>query len=91
MDWLLGDVQKTKNPGLLLQGAFGTFKVTGPAGEVNLYECKQGYSIKSIVNIDTVEPRNDGFFLVEKIGEQIVAAEPIALPATNLRHRTARA
>jgi hypothetical protein len=87
MDWKLGEVQETLDPGLVLRGASGTFKVTGPTGEVNLFECKQGYSIKSIRFLEQVEPRASTYFLIEKIGEPIVAIE--SPPATNLRHKTA--
>jgi hypothetical protein len=89
MDWLLGDIQKTLDPGLVLRGAAGTFKVTGPTGEVNLFECKAGYSIKSIRFIEQVEARNDGYFLVEKIGEPITAGIESPPAVTNLRHKTA--
>jgi hypothetical protein len=88
MDWKLGEKQETMDPGLVLKGALGTFRVTGPTGEVNLFECKQGYSIKSITFIEQSEPRANGYFLVEKIGEPITT---VADPPANLRHRTAAA
>jgi hypothetical protein len=89
MDWKLGEKQETMDPGLVLKGALGTFRVTGPTGEVNLFECKAGYSIKSITFIEQSEPRANGYFLVEKIGEPITTVD--YLPATNLRHKTAGA
>jgi hypothetical protein len=93
MDWKLGEVQETLDPGLVLRGASGTFKVTGPTGETNLYECKAGYSIKSIRFIEQNEPRPNGYFLVEKIAEPITAGSMLdnPLPAQVARHRTAGA
>jgi hypothetical protein len=87
MDWKLGEIQETLDPGLVLRGASGTFRVTGPAGEVNLYECKAGFSIKSIRYIETTEPRNNNYFLIEKIGEPVLAIE--SPQATNVRHKAA--
>jgi|HubBroStandDraft_5_1064220.scaffolds.fasta_scaffold1056252_1 hypothetical protein len=89
MDWKLGQMQETLDPGLVLKGEAGTFRVTGPGGEVNRYECKEGYSIKSIRFLELVEPRPNNYFLIEKIGEPVTGA--IESPPTALRHKTARA
>jgi hypothetical protein len=89
MDWKLGEIQETMDPALALQGAVGKFKVTGPGGDVYVFECAKGYSIKSVRFLEIGEARQTNYFLVEKISEPIATAAD--LPATNLRHKTAGA
>ena len=65
--WNLRQAKETDDPGLLLQGEHGTFRVISPSGSVEKYECEPGYSIRSVTHIEQLAPR--ATFLVEKIGE----------------------
>lgn len=65
--WNLRQAKETDDPGLLLQGENGTYRVISPSGSVEKYECEPGYSIRSVTHIEHVAPR--ATFLVEKIGD----------------------
>jgi hypothetical protein len=65
--WNLRQAKETDDPGLLLQGENGIFRVISPSGSVEKYECEPGYSIRSVTHTEQVAPR--ATFLVEKIGE----------------------
>ena len=65
--WNLRQQRETDDPGLLLQGENGTFRVISPSGSVERYECEPGYSIRSITHLEHQAAR--ATFLVEKIAD----------------------
>ena len=64
----LGDKVETTNPAVLLQSEDGLFRVVGPNGQIEQYECEPHKSIASIEYIGAGETRRN--YLVEKIASQ---------------------
>jgi hypothetical protein len=70
----VGAKLQTSNPALLLRDQEGIFRVSGPGGQVELYECVPNQSIGSITFVEKGPTR--GNYLIEKLASRASDREP---------------